>query len=97
MLKKLETIEWYLSLKDEFVEILHKLPEESLREDLINDTNSYNYIFRKYNIIPKIEASEVITIFSIISSALLMKGKLAGDVPKAIDFVIDTVVDAIFE
>lgn len=97
MLKKLETIEWYLSLKDEFVEILHKLPEESLREDLINDTNSYNYIFRKYNIIPKIEASEIITIFSIISSALLMKGKLAGDVPKAIDFVIDTVVDAIFE
>lgn len=97
MLKKMETMEWYMSLVDEFVEILHKLPEESLKEDLRSDTSSYVGIFNQYNIVPKIEASEIITIFSIISSALMMKGKLAGDVTRAIDFIIDTVIDKLFE
>lgn len=97
MLNKLETMEWYMSLADEFVEILHKLPEESLKEDLRNDVSSYIGIFNKYNIVPKIEASEIITIFSIISSALMMKGKLAGNVTGAIDFIIDTVIDKLFE
>ncbi len=97
MIKKLETMEWYMSLIDEFVEILHKLPEESLKEDLRSDISSYIGIFNKYNIVPKIEVSEIITIFSIISSALMMKGKLAGDVTKAIDFIIDSVIDKLFE
>jgi len=97
IIHKMQTMNWFLKMADEWPVIVRKLPPEFMEKDYQGDITRYSHLVEKYGLVPKKSLEEITTILQMVSASLVFKEKFIGNTTDALDFIIDSVVEKLFE
>lgn len=97
VIRQIKKMEWFLTLSEEWSLLVRKLPPEFMEQDYQGDIIRYSILFEKYQLKPKKSLDEVASIIQVISVGVLLQDKLAGKTEEAMDFIIDCVIENLFE
>ena len=97
MFKEFEKVEWYLRLEDELALIVRKLPQGYIEKSQRKDIADFSDIIEKYNLVPRFDVNLIITTFSILSMSITHRKIFGEAFDKSFDFMIDTMVEVMFD
>lgn len=97
VIRAVKKMEWFLTLSEEWPLLMRKLPPELMEQDYQGDMVRFSMLIEKYQLKPKKSLDEVTSIVQIIFVGMLFKDKLAGKADAAMDFIIDCVIENLFE
>ncbi|MCL2464123.1 MAG: TetR/AcrR family transcriptional regulator [Micrococcales bacterium] len=88
---------WLTSMWDEWPIIVRKLPRDYLEQDFHRDVIRIDEIIAQYGLTPKRDIESTTQIVDLLMTAVARQSYLPGDARESADFIIDAVVDALFE
>ncbi|MDR1930836.1 MAG: TetR/AcrR family transcriptional regulator [Treponema sp.] len=95
--REIQKMGWFSSLPDVWPLLVRKLPPDFVEQDFRDDMKRYQEIIEKYNLKSKKNLEEISSILQLVSTSALLKIHLYGDANQAWDFIVDIVVDALFD
>ena len=95
--REIQKMGWFSSLPDVWPLLIRKLPPDFVEQDFRDDMKQYQEIIEKYNLKPKKKLEEISAILQLVRASALLKIHLHGNINQAWDFIVDIVVDALFD
>jgi AcrR family transcriptional regulator len=95
--REIQKMGWFASLPDIWPLLIRKLPPDFAEQDFRDDMNRYQEIIEKYNLKSEKTLEEISAILQLMSAGALFKVHLYGNANQAWDFIVDTVVDSLFD
>jgi len=88
---------WLTAMWDEWPAIARKLPPDYVEQDFHRDTLRVARIVERYELTPKRDIESVTQIMDILLASVSRTKFMPGETTESFDFIIDAVVDALFE
>ena len=97
MVRAMAGMPWLKSMWQEWSVIMRKLPPDYIEDDFRGDIGRIVDIIQQYHLTPTRDAQSVTQIVDMLLTAITRQDYLPGDTQESADFIIDSVVDALFE
>jgi len=88
---------WLTSMWEEWPVIIRKLPAGYIEQDFRGDVIRIDEIVRQYGLKPRRDNESTTQIVDMLMASVARQDYLPGDTRASADFIIDAVVDALFE
>ena len=88
---------WLRSMWQEWPVIMRKLPPDYIEQDFRADMARIAGIVEEYGLKPTRDSESVTQIIDLLLTAVARQDYLPGDTRASVDFIIDAVIDALFE
>jgi len=88
---------WMTSMWEEWPVIARKLPAGYIEQDFKGDIVRIEEIVHQYNLVPTRDIESVTQVFDILMASVTRPNFMPGDTRESVDFIIDAVIDALFE
>ncbi|MCL2470748.1 MAG: TetR/AcrR family transcriptional regulator [Propionibacteriaceae bacterium] len=93
----MSSMAWLTSMWEEWPVIIRKLPPDFIEEDFRGDVIRIADIIQQYGLTAKRDTESTTQIVDLLLTAVTRQNYLPGDTGESIDFIIDSVIDALFE
>ena len=97
MISAMSGLPWLTSMWAEWPVIMRKLPPDYIEQDFRSDIVRIADIVQQYDLKPKRNSESITQIIDLLLTAIARQDYLPGDTRDSTDFIIDSVVDALFE
>jgi len=88
---------WLTAMWDEWPAIERKLPPDYVEQDFRKDTLRVAEIVAQYGLVPRRDVESVTQIIDILLASVSRTKFMPGETDESFNFIIDAVVDALFE
>jgi len=88
---------WLTSMWEEWPVIARKLPPDYIEKDFRGDVIRIDEIIQQYQLTPRRGIESTTRIVDILMAGVAHQNYLPGDTSESVDFIIDAVVDALFD
>ncbi len=94
---ELKKHQWIMSLSDELNLLYRKLPEDFVSNDFQTDLSDITAIIKTSGLKAKVDLEIITSVFQILMMSVLYVNKMPETTDTALDFIIDTVTDNLFQ
>ncbi|GIP30197.1 TetR family transcriptional regulator [Paenibacillus sp. J23TS9] len=94
---ELSTMSWLTSMWDEWALIIQKLPPDYMEQDFNNDKIRMENLISEYELIPKKSLDMATQVVDCLLSSIFQFDFTVSGTKEAVDFIIDTTINELFE